>query len=170
MESIVSGNRPYEKTKSGGLPPNIGIDPWGLARGGALAKRAESMVATSHGSIFGCRVKLVNHSQPPKTTGTQTSARERARTDLALTAHLHRSMLAKQGLDTGALVGRALDPHPIVAVAEPRIVSHGHRETRDAGVGEHADHRRKRSDQHHDLESEDRVRNPRGDRLSADDD
>src|SRR5688572_6269682 len=124
---MVSGNGAYEYTKSGGLPPYIGIEPCGLPRGGVFARRAESIVATSHGSIFGWRVKLVNHSQPPKTKGTASSASARPWLCLALTAHLHRPVLAQHGFDSGALLGRALDPHAVVTVAEPRIVPDRHR-------------------------------------------
>src|SRR5687768_1946760 len=99
IESIVSGKKLYETTQSGIAAPIIGTDPCGFPRGGMLSRRAVSViVAISHGSIFGCRVKLVNQSQAPRATGTRARAPRRAIRS-AFTAHLHRPMLAEHRLD-----------------------------------------------------------------------
>src|SRR5687768_16125604 len=105
----------------------MGTEPCGLPRGGVFASRDESIVATSHGSTLGWRVKLVNHSQPPMITGTPSSATVRANLRSTLTAHLHGSVLTKHRFDTSAFVGRAFDPYSIVTVAEARIVADRHR-------------------------------------------
>src|SRR5687768_10069305 len=102
-------------------------------------------------------------------SGTHSSAAVRARFRLALTAYLHGTVLSKHRFDAGALFGRTLDPHSIVAVAESRIIADGHREPRDPRIREHAEHRRERADEDHDLETEDGIRHPGRDRLAADD-
>src|SRR5688500_17534241 len=131
IESTVSGKRPYETTNSGGLPPNIGTDPCGLPRGASVLSRfVESMVATSHGSIFGWRVELVNQSHAPSDTGRRTSARVRMRRRSALTAHLHRPELAERLFGRGTTIGGTFDPHTVISVTEARIVADCHRQLR----------------------------------------
>src|SRR5687767_3871883 len=121
----------------------MGIEPCGFPRGGTLSRFVESIVATSHGSILGWRVKFVNQSQAPSESGSiSISAAWRARRRSAFTAHLHGSELAQGLLGDRAAVGSALDPDTEVAVTEAGIVADGHRELRQPCIGEHADHRR----------------------------
>src|SRR4051812_31873490 len=113
---------------SGAADPYTDTEPCGFPRGGV-----ESF-GVSHGSIFGCSLKSVNHEQPQSATSTNPcrwrrfalrsisfaestpSAKREGPLTLALTAHLLSSMLLEQ-LDRfiGLLRGR-LDPHAEIAV------------------------------------------------------
>src|SRR5690348_6917519 len=142
----------------------------------------------SQGSIFGCCLKSVNHEQPvTKAVSTATKCQaasgdwridrnRRGRSaqkclplaaGLAFTTHLPRSVAAEDVHDFIGAIVRGLHPDAKIAGAEARVVPDGHRQAWDAGKAEHRIDRREAADQYHDLEAEDRVRDPRGDRFPA---
>src|SRR6185312_2379284 len=117
----------------------------------------------SHVAIDGWRLKSLNHSHAVRSSGTMSSSMR----SLALTPHLHSSVLAEQRFRGSSAIRCALHPHPVLAVAEARIVADHHRQTWNPRMDEQAGDSRERANEHHDLESEDRVRNPRSYRLAA---
>src|SRR6476469_9091514 len=92
------------------------------------------------------------------------------RMGLALMANLDGAVLAQEIGRLGGSVWCGDDPDAVVAVAEAWVVTHGHRESRDASEREHAEHGGERADEHHQLEADDGVRYPARHRLAADDD
>src|SRR6185369_3168983 len=96
IESSAAGvpMRPY--SNPGAADPYTGTDICGLPRGGMLS------AADSHGSIFGCCLKSVNHEHPASTGTTASITTRRAvrptsdlrPSVLSLTANLLRPVLA----------------------------------------------------------------------------
>src|SRR4030081_128627 len=138
--------------------PVVGTDICGLPRDGVSVSLSGSQVQTD-----GWRLKSVNHSHAVSISG---STRMSARV-LAFKSHLHRAVLTQQLLGGARLFGRALDPDSVIAVTETRIVADHHRQSGNARIDEESGHGRQPADQHHHLESENRVRDPRGDWLAA---
>src|SRR5689334_6989084 len=77
-------------------------------------------------------------------------------------------MLLQQVFRCPRLLRRTLYPDAVVTVTEARIVTHHHRDARNARVYEKPGHRRQSTDQHHHFESKNRIRNPGRYRLSTD--
>src|SRR5689334_23626956 len=116
----------------------------------------------------------MNHSQAVNISGaTSNSTRARSsarffRCESALTTHLGCTMLLQQVFRCPRLLRRTLYPDAVVTVTEARIVTHHHRDARNARVYEKPGHRRQSTDQHHHFESKNRIRNPGRYRLSTD--
>src|SRR5258705_9647066 len=109
MESIVAGSAPYETWYPATAVPTVGTDICGFPREAVMLS-----FTCSHVQIDGCRLKSVNHSHAVSSSG-HTRARVRI---LALTPHLHRSMLFQQSLCVFDFLGRTLNPHPVVALTQ----------------------------------------------------
>src|SRR3982074_3049344 len=128
--------------------PVVGTDICGLPRDGVSVSLSGSQVQTD-----GWRLKSVNHSHAVSISG---SARTSARF-LAFKSHLHGAVLAQQLLRRARFVGRALDPDPVVSMAETRIVTDHHRQSGNSCINEEASDSSKPADEHHHFESKDRV-------------
>src|SRR5215208_4047517 len=140
----------------------MGTDICGFPRDGV----SESFTG-SHVHREGWRLKSVNHSHPPIATSTGSTAI--IVFTLTFIADLHCTMLTQQRLRFRIFLRWTFHPHSVVAAAETRIVSNGHSELWNSRVDEQSGNGRQSSEQHHHLEAENRVRDPRGDRLSAND-
>jgi len=105
----------------------------------------------------------VNQEQPVDTT----AAAMRTAKDLAFTSHLHRAILAQRLFHRLRLIGATLDEHAEVALAEARIVPDRRRQVGQARRDEHPRDCGEGADQHHELEPDDRVWDPRRNRLAA---
>src|SRR3954463_16165708 len=99
----------------------------------------------SHGSIFGCCLKSVNHEQPVSAAVSRSApsrrvARSPSRPVLALTPHLRRPVLLQDVLGLVSLIGARFDPHAEMAAREPRIIANGHGEAWNVSEREHGEH------------------------------
>src|SRR5262245_25539604 len=157
VAAMVCGIGRRLNSKPGAAVPTVGTDICGLARGAIVS------AGDSHGSIFGCCLKSVNQEQAPNSKTGSTRA------SLALTSHLLGTVLSQNVHRRVGAVRIGGDPDAEVAAAEAWVVADGHRQSRNPREREHGEHGGKTADQHHDLETENRVRHPARDRLAADD-
>ena len=141
----------------------IGTEFCGLPRNGIVS------AGVSHGSILGCCLKSVNHEQAVEQKDRRRSAVAHARVRLALTTNLLRSVLLQDVHRCVCSIGIGDDPHAEVAAAEARVVADRRRESRNVRQREHRETVERPPIKHHHLEAENGVRNPRRDRLAADD-
>src|SRR3954470_2740395 len=126
---------------SGAAVPYSGTEPCGFPRGAVFVS------GVSHGSIFGCSLKSVNHEQPVRTSTSIVPIARCARDDMsALTTHLLRTMLLEKLHGFVSALGGGLDPDAEVTAAESRIVAYGHREARNPRQREHSEHRGETAD------------------------
>ena len=103
------------------------------------AERRSCRAGVSHGSIFGCCLKSVNHEHAGErraTRATSIAPTPRPRARDASSAHVAPPRapcflrIAHRAVATASGLGR--DPDAEVAAAEARVVADGHRESRNA--------------------------------------
>src|SRR5215218_10166356 len=130
----------------------MGTENWGLPRIGI-----ESF-GDSHGSTFGCSLKSVNQEHAVSAIVSASAPPRRSRiARSALIANLHRPVLAQHVGCLAGPIGARGHPDAEVTVAESAVVADGERQPRQARDGEHAEYGRERTDEHHQLEADDRV-------------
>src|SRR5690606_12657265 len=114
------------------------------------------------------------HAHAPKANGSDTTTAARPRrarvciwVGSVFTTHLIRSTLLQYRLDLRRLGGVTRDEDAEVTTTETWIVSHRAGETRNARIDEHCGHWGQTANEHHHLESDDGIRNPRCDGLAT---
>src|SRR4051812_42990929 len=102
-------------------------------------------------------------------TGASAAKRTSRFPRLSLTTNLLGTMTPQDVHRVVDAVSVCFDPHTEVTATEAWIIADRRRESRNPREAEHGEHRRESTDEHHDLEAENRIGHPARDRLAADD-